>query len=290
MSENVLFSLPATMEEALWTLPPISQYLENRLVMTEAIRDNVSGFTIPARKPVGRIAIVCPLEEIHPLLKTCWLNLEITKEITDEQREMADICIEFNPGISYDLTKRVTKHITEAYGIQIGALPMMILPAIAQRIVREEMGSILVLGRYRYDAHRPTWVWPHQAEFIKMGTENGLSVTHLPQEHSYSDLARAVSRASVVVGVRSTGTLLAACFRKVVMELSPEGYEHKHWMEKWENRTYRMIHGDLNDMTAWFVWDRTNKLVKSLMDTRGPELWVDPHSMSSAEDLVTAGR
>lgn len=288
MKENVLFILPDTLEEVIWALPPISQYLENRLVMTEAQRDSRIGFVIPARNPIGRVAVVCPLAEIHHFIESCWSKIEVTTEVMDEQKEMADLVIELNPALAYRLTLGVKKHITEAYGIMIGAVPMMILPAIAMPIVREESGSVLVVGRHHLDSQRD-WKWEHEEEFVRMGVEGGLPVKTISEEASYDELARAVARASVVIGVRSTGTLLAAAFRKVVMELNPEGFEHKEWMSKWENKAYRMIYGDLQDMTAWFVWDRTHKLVAEISKMRGPELWADHQSATLAEASAIVG-
>ncbi len=67
-----------------------------------------------------------------------------------------------------------------------------------------------------------------------------------------------------MVGVRSSGTLIACAGTKILMELAPEQWAHRNWMAKWENPKARCIYGDMARVEAQYVWERTQELVKDL--------------------------
>ena len=276
MSENLLFVLPSTMEEALWAIPVLMYYLEVRLVTAKELVDPVRHVRLPPRELLGTLVVACELTEIHDIIRSTWNNLEVVEKVTEEIRRKTDIVFELDAENAYDLTKLLQKHIVEGYELQVGCAPSVKLPLVAQRFVEENLGSVLVVGRNRYDELRD-WVWAKEAEFLRMGVEAEIEMVKLPDDASFAETVDAVSRASVVVGVRGTGTLLGASFQRVVMELSPDNREHKHWMAKWECPYYQMIYGELADMTAAFVWDRTKRLVERTRKS-GEKTWVTSQS------------
>jgi len=247
VGDKIVFVIPDTLEEALWALPVISQHLGNRLVTGRAAE---------------KVYCFCPIVDIRYLFTACWHGMEVLEfPMPEEIRNEVDVLFEFNPDKSYALTQAVGKHIVEAYGTMLGTVAMSILPPIASK-EREEPGTVLVVKRHKLDREM-VGSWWHSDEFVRMGKAFGIPVSLCNENLEFRELVTEVGRASVVVGIRGTGTLLASAFGKTVMELSPENWgTHKNWMSKWENKRYRMMYGDLKDMNAIFVWERTRVLVE----------------------------
>lgn len=275
LGNKITFILPETMEEALWTTPVIGQYLENSLV---------------SERMWSEVNIICPLLELHPLMKACWKPVEIYGTTFPEAILDVDIVFQFSSTSSYSLTKAVQKHIIEAYGVQLGTVAMHMLPPIVST-AKEVLGNLLVVGRYEWDAELGmNGIWPHQQEFLDARLKDEVPIFRCPVGLSFQQLRDEVMSASVVVGVRSTATLLAASLGKIVMELSPDHHEHKNWMSKWENPKYRMIYGPLDDMTADFVWSRTCILVKEIGSMAKEVTWVPRISQRLAVGEISTHR
>lgn len=270
MSENLVFVLPDSMEEALWALPVMSQYLENRCVLS---------------RPTGRVMVICKIPELVSLARACWHPVEVLQELSEKDREEADLIIEFDPDAVYEVTKAVEKHIGEAYGVQLGAVAMSLLPPLISPFgITEDPGLVLVVGPTKWDKQREGGVWGARNEFVEMGREVGIPVSDLSVSNfSWDATLRKIATASVVVGVRGSATLVAAAFQKIVMELSPPSWSHRNWMTKWECRRYQMIYGELETVTAEFTWDRTRKWVEQVAKKEVGQ-WGHPTFQSVAGD------
>jgi len=248
MGERVAFIIPETMEEAIWTVPCISQYLLNRLVTERAV-DKAYAF--------------CPIVELHSLFRSCWKGMEVKplSELTKEIRNEVDLMFEFDAAKAYELTYKAKKHIVEAYGILLGTVALSLLPAIVSG-EKEDPGKVVVVDRHDRDSlYSLDDLWDKVDEFVAMGKAFGIPVDRLPSL-PYEQYREELQKASVIVGVRSSGTLIGACLGKGVMELSPELFGHKAWMGKWENKKYSMVHGNLKEMNPIFIWERTRALVE----------------------------
>lgn len=247
MKEKLLFVMPTSLEEILFASVVMSQYLISRMVMG---------------RPVEEVTVVCEDAELGPYLKACWAWAVVVTKPTQQQVDEADFICEFDSSSAYRATQAVNKHLAEALAIQLGVGLMRFLPPILVEDRPEEVGTLLVAERNKKDGPEDvSWVWPHREDFIERVQELGINVTFLPSGAGWDEMRAAVGRASVVVGVRSSVTLIAASANRLVMELSPEGKSHRDWMRKKECGTYRMIHGRLQDMTALFVWGQIEKLM-----------------------------
>ncbi len=118
-----------------------------------------------------------------------------------------------------------------------------------------------------------------------MGIEAGIQVRVAGKEISYEHLLYEIARASVVVGVRSSGTLIACSGTKILMELAPETWAHRNWMAKWENPKARCIYGDIARVEAQYVWERTQELVKDL-SAKARQTWATPSKTPTALQAV----
>lgn len=270
MQENVTFVLPDSYEELLYALPVLAQYCEDRSV---------------ARRSIGSVTVFTKRTELSAIIKSYWPT-RITTEMDDEAKA-SDLIIEFSPNDAYEQTKAVEKHICEAYGIQVGTVPFMTLPIVSCPIVDEEPGSILVVERNVNDETKSDWQWPQQTEFVRLATENDIDVKVLDSAASFETMRLAVAKASVVVGVRSTATLIAAAEHKIIMELAPSNWSHRNWMSKSMDRKWRMVYGTLENCTAEFVLERTVQLVEHLAERRD-SMWFG-NATESATDLVSSG-
>jgi hypothetical protein len=247
MKEKLLFILPDSLEELLFASTVLSQYLISRMVMG---RDST------------QVTIVTKHEELHSYLKACWELAEIVTEPTREQVEEADFIFEFDAESSYRVTQAVQKHIAEAFSIQLGVGLMRFLPPVLVEDVKEEVGTILVADRNIRDGLGESWEWPHLEDFMGQLGQAEIPVVWLPAEASWEEMRTVVGQASIVVGVRGSATLIAAAANRLVMELSPKDKGHRDWFRKRECATYRMIYGELKDMTPAFVWRQIEKLME----------------------------
>lgn len=249
MGDKIAFVIPGTLEEALWAIPCISQHLENRLV---------------TKRGAEKVYCFCPIPEIGHLFEACWHGMVVGNlPIPEEIRNEVDVLFEFNPEKAYFLTRSVGKHIVEAYGTLLGTVAMSMLPPIVSK-AKEVPGDVLVVGRHKLDEELYTNEWDHAEDFVRMGTAFGIPITRLDHGLDFRDMVDSIAKASVVVGIRGTPTLVAASLGKTVMELSPDGGKGKNWMSKWEDKRYRMMYGELADMDAIFVWERTRILVEEV--------------------------
>lgn len=255
MKEKLLFVMPDSLEEVLFASVVMSQYLISRMVMG---------------RPVDEVVVVCRHEELHGYLNACWAWAVVVTEPTRQQIDEADLVFEFDAASSYRLTKEVQKHIAEAFAIQLGVGLMRFLPPVLVEDVREEPGLLLLAERNLMDRTDESWVWPHLEDFGARLKEGNIPISFLPECADWEQTRAAVGRASVVVGVRSSVTLIAAAANRLVMELSPDDKGHKEWFRKKECGTYRMMYGKLQDMTSIFVWSQIEKLMTEARGYKPP--------------------
>lgn len=272
MGESVVFVLPDSREEALFSVPVLTQYLLIREVDIN-------------REKLDSVTIVCSLVSIHPFLKAAWIKANIVEELNNDILDKADLVIEFNPERAYKVTSSTLKHYSESIGILLGGFPMMLLPAIAQLNFKEDIGSVLVVDRSPLDSSLKV-EWKFKDHFIKIGQASGIKVTELNKEASFEEIIEKVSIASVVVGVNSTATLVAASLGKILLEMTQQGTKHKNWLAKFEHRDYDLVYGDLDKMTTSYIWDRTQKLVSKC--TKRANQW-DSHQHPTLEQEVGVG-
>lgn len=248
MEEKLLFVMPDSLEELLFASVVLSQYLISRMVMSRSVKD---------------VVVVCRNEELHGYLKACWVWAVVVVEPTREQINAADFVFEFDSKSSYRVTQAVKKNVAEAFAIQLGVGLMRFLPPVLVEDRPEEIGTLLVAERNKMDGTDESWVWKYHEDFVTTLRENDVPVTFLGSEVGWEEIRNAVGRASVVVGVRSSVTLVAAASNRLVLELSPSTKGHQDWFRKKECATWRMIYGDLNTMSSGFVWMQLEKLVRS---------------------------
>lgn len=255
MKEKLLFVMPDSLEELLFASVVLSQYLISRMVMG---------------RQVDKVVVVCRHEDLHKYLNACWAWAVVVTEPTRQQIEEADFVFEFDGASSYRLTQEIQKHIAEAFAIQLGVGLMRFLPPVLVEDRPEEVGTLLVAERNRLDGTDESWKWIHREDFIERLHEGNIPVTFLHSGAGWDEIRAAVGRASVVVGVRSSVTLIAAASNRLVMELSPDEKGHKEWFRKKECGTYRMMYGKLQDMTTIFVWSQIEKLMTNARGYKPP--------------------
>ncbi len=255
MKEKLLFVMPDPLEELLFASVVMSQYLISRMVMGRQVDD---------------VVVVCRHEELHKYLNACWAWAVVVVEPTKQQLNEADLVFEFESSSSYRLTQEVQKHIAEAFAIQLGVGLMRFLPPVLVEDVTEEPGLVLVAERNLLDEWDESWQWPHLTDFCMRLEEGGIPISFLSEDAGWDEIRTAVGKASVVVGVRSSVTLVAAAANRLVMELSPDDKGHKEWFRKKECGTYRMMYGKLQDMTSIFVWSQIEKLMTEARGYKPP--------------------
>lgn len=255
LTEKLIFIMPDSLEELLFASTVMSQYLISRIVMGRGVKD---------------VVVVSRWKELHSYLKACWIWAEVVDIPTVEQLEKSALVFPFDSESSYRMTEAVEKHIAEAFAIQLGVGLMRFLPAVLVEDIKEEPGMVLVAERNEKDATGVVcWRWNYLQDFVEMLKKNDIPVSFLGSEASWEEIRQAVGKASVVVGVRSSVTLVAAAANRIVMELQPSGFVHKNWFRKKECPTYRMIFGDLNVMTPEFVWKNIENLIDSTKNKSG---------------------
>jgi hypothetical protein len=247
VKEKLLFIMPDSLEETLFASTVLSQYMISRIVMARS---------------VDEVVVVSRHKDVHKYLNACWAWAETVTEPTEQQIEEVDFVFEFNAESSYKVTQAAKKHVAEAFGIQLGVGLMRFLPPVLVEDTKEDVGLVLVADRNIMDGYDDSWVWPHRPNFCAQLEESNIPFIFLPVDASWEDIRTMVGRASVVVGVRSSTTLIAASANRIVMELSPADKGHKEWFRKKECATYRMMYGELGNMTAPFVWAQIEKLMQ----------------------------
>jgi hypothetical protein len=246
--DNLVFSLPGYLEEDLFALPVMMNYLAARVVV--------------GRHPES-VTLICRNEELHKLADAFWKDITVISEITSEVLEKADFIFEFDTENAYQITKNVKKHISEAYGIQLGVALARILPPVLVEDVKEIPGRVLVVERNHRDRYLPEADWEFDQEFLYIAKQQKIPAEFLYSVASYEQIRMAVGRCSVVVGPRSTATLIAAAAGKIVLELYPDT-EYPNWMGKFECRSYKMVCGKLSEMGGELVWGGVISLVEEL--------------------------
>jgi hypothetical protein len=247
VSEKLIFVMPEYLEEALFAIPVMGHYLAGRNVIGRDCKD---------------VTVVCNNQELTKLIRSYWIWAKVTAEVTQDELQQADFIYEFDSEMAYKISSSVEKHISDAFGIQLGAGLTRFLPSILTEDTPEVSGSVLVVERNGMDRPLGDSHWKHRERFIEIGQENEIKMAFLGAGAYFEETRCAVGRASVVVGVRGAATLVAAAAGKIVMELVPRGEFHKQWMTKWENSFYRMAYGTLDDMIPEYVWNRTWTLVQ----------------------------
>lgn len=287
----MVFVLPESLEDLLWSIPVWTQYFENRLVADLSIVPfwkryfSVSPNTDRPFQPI----LVSKIPSTNELMSACWHGVKIVEDI-GQVKDSADLIFEFDIKKAHELTKPVEKHIVESFGILLGVMPPMIFPPILPTLVLEDPGSIVVIERNILDEQRPTWRWKDEEKFCEMGTANGAKLTRLSGSTSFEEIRSAISLASIVVGVRGAGTLVGASLGKIVLELHPTDYEGNYWASKLEDPGYKMIYGDLDDMTAEWVWETLQAQVNELADQKRRDEWNISHGTDSQSLDISEGQ
>lgn len=253
VEEKLLFVMPDSLEELLFASVVLSQYLISRMVIDRAVKD---------------VVVVCKNEELHDYLRACWVWAKVVVEPTESQLVESDFVFEFNAESSYRVTQAVRKHVAEAFAIQLGVGLMRFLPPVLVEDRTEDIGTVLVAERNRMDGVDESWIWPYREEFVAMLEQKGVPVIFLDCEAGWEEIKDMVGKASVVVGVRSSVTTVAAAANRLVMELSPDSKGHRDWFRKKECATWKMIYGSLSSMSSSFVWEQVEKLVSSKKDKK----------------------
>lgn len=246
MGDRLVFILPDGLEELLWAIPVLLQDLVQRVAT--------------GRKP-EKVTIVCRWEQGHRFLRACWGKGVVVSSLSPEARDEADFVFEFDPDKAYQLTKNLKMHIVEAYALQVGAFAPMRFPPIAESFGTRD-GLVLVAKKTWMETNRAE-SWPEEGRFFEIGRQQEIPMRSLPQEVTWEQLVAEVSRASVVVGLRSAATLLAASMGKLLVELYSNTW-HRNWAAKWGSKKYRMFYGELGEMGAEVVWERTQGLLETL--------------------------
>ncbi len=252
MADKLVFILPESLEEILWVTPALMQYLEDRLL----------GNPLFEPRPPAKVTTVCKWPELNHFLKCCWRDMDVVTELGEKERDEADFVFEFDMEAAYEWSKVVEKHITIAASFQLGTIANTKFPSVAMDIGIEIPGLVLVVATRSWMEGNQDWTWDWKG-FMDLGIEQRITMNVLEGKETWSQMKREVSRASVVVGIRGTATLMAAAMGKVVMELMPN-VAHRHWVAKWESSRYRMIYGDLDTIPAEFLLDRLGRQVKDL--------------------------
>lgn len=261
---NLVFILPETLEETLWALPVMGQFLHSRLL----------------GKKEDKVHVVCPVWEARDLVLSCWKGMLLDNKLCSVTRDRADLVIEFDTKRAYKLGVALEKHIRYCYGVMIGLETSVKYPPVYQPSVAEEAGSVLVVDRRPWFDEDPVMgseVWQDSNQFLEIGKAQGIPVEIMPSTLGWKNMVNRICKASVVVGVQSSATLLAATFNKKVLELSPKNWGHRNWMAKWEMPNYRMIRCLLNELKAEEVWTSAIDLAKPTGDV----LW-GHHSFSQS--------
>jgi hypothetical protein len=256
MEEKVIFILPDSLEELLFALTVVAQYMLIRMVMGRSTKE---------------LVVVCKHEELHPLVKACWVWAKVVTAPTREQLEEADLIHEFDAESTYRVTEAVRKPIGESFAIKLGAHMVRLLPPILVEDVQEDIGLVLVAARNKRDRTDESWRWPYLEDFVDQLKASQVPVEFLPEDVGWEELRRAVGRASVIIGVRGSATLVAAAANRLVIELYPSGKGHPFWFGKQECTTYRVLYGAMENMSPAFVWNSLEKLIK---EVKGPNALV----------------
>jgi hypothetical protein len=254
VKEKLLFVMPYSWEEILYASGVMAQYLISRLV---------------TGRNADEVVVVCLHKELHGYLRACWGLAEVVDEPTRQQIDEADVIFEFDAAKAYQITKAVEKPMAEAFSEMLGVGLMRFLPPVLVEDAKEEPGLVLVATRNLNDGVAPSWEWPHLTDFCNRLYELDIPAVWLPAEAGWDETRALVGRSSVVVGVRGSATLMAAAANRIVVELVPEEKAHKEWVRKKECATYRMLYGDLKNMTSIFVWAQIEKLIS---ETKGKRL------------------
>ena len=254
MSEKLIFVMPDSTETLLFASVVMSQYLQTRMVLGRSSSD---------------VVIVCKNREVHSYLNACWGQATVTEKATEDQIEDADFVFSFDERSSYQLTKEVQKHMSDAFGIQLGVNLLRFLPAILVEDQKEDVSKTLIVERTEQDGRRGfgVWDWVWMEDFVALLKEQGVPIKVLGKQAGWEETRIAVGQASVVIGVRGTATTMGAAANRLVLELVPDQAGHQDWVRKKECRTYRMIYGDMDKMTSEFVWKSLMALIK---DCRTP--------------------
>lgn len=256
---KIVFVCPPYMEETLFAYPVIMQYLEGLLVMN--------------KQEYKDVVIACENTEMHKVIQACWKWARVINYVDVEDLKDAELIFEFDTELAYELTKAIEKGMGESYAIQLGVGLHRILPPVLIETYIEERGRVLIADRSKYD--RPLEGqndWKDECDKLKdILHDNGIRVAHLDPGANFIETCCSVARASAVVGIRSTATLLASAAGKLVIELAYPKWGHKHWTTKWDNRGYRLMYGELPEMKAEFIWERMNMLAKGLSGKAAPQ-------------------
>lgn len=135
----------------------------------------------------------------------------------------------FDVETAYRLGAPTERHMAVAFSVMIGANAGA-FPSLASISVPAPTIDVLLLANDWDGASKiAQFIESHHPELKFTGT--------------YDPDLELISRAKMVVGLRSGWTYLASILRRKVVELYPND-RYKRWLSKWSNPNYRMIYGD----------------------------------------------
>jgi len=159
-----------------------------------------------------------------------------------------DFAHKFDPLMAYDFSVKTERHVTDVFGIMIGAAPMEV----------PFLRKINKLFEYAKGTKQRVMVLPcpQQKELVELIDLHHPEVdVRAPQDNWTTRmpgvLNELVQQAELVIGPRGVGTYLAASYNRWVLEMYPTG-RHKGWLAKWAGKRYQMIYGD--DIPTALVW------------------------------------
>lgn len=145
-----------------------------------------------------------------------------------------DLVFRFDGARAMQLAVATDKHITTAFGIQLGVEPKSI-PHIKEGLeFAPPAFDVVILRNVPEKLREDVRIWFE-------GAYPELKVVRQPAgDISVEGDASFALLGSTVVGVRSLGTYAACALGRNVVEIYPNIY-HRRWLSKWSHRQYAMI-------------------------------------------------
>jgi len=214
-SDSILFGMPEDPEMFLAALATVQDYVAQ---LKKQVKD---------RRKHGEWFVAVHLVKEFEFFKCCFPEEIVFVDEWNPVRGEWDYVYKFDAEVAYDLSLPTQQHVTTCFGILVGADPAMVpdLSAVEHEFYTGKEPMLQLLSFEGRD---------ELAEII---------------DNHHPELGEALCGTSVVVGMRSFETYVAAALGKTVLELYPND-KHVKWLEKPGN--YQMIVGD--HFPVEFVW------------------------------------
>lgn len=169
---------------------------------------------------------------------------KLVESLSDEQVGQADVCLRFDRDRAWQVGRKSQKHITESYGVMLGAAAVTV-PVLGEALPLPDGPEVLWLPRHASD-WRPDTVWPHAAEFLAEIPSADVLEPEIEPEAAW----RAISGASLCIGIAGGLTAMACALGKPLIEVMPPKLFHANWVAKWGMPDYRILTVDVEDLTV----------------------------------------